>query len=266
MKITIVTVVWNRVGMVRGALESVADQRREGFELEHIVVDGGSTDGTVDVIRPFAESVRGYSFRWLSEKDRGLYDAINKGIRMATGDIVGILNSDDVLAADDVLAKIAAFWSANPGLDLSYGDVRFAVRGEYADARALRQAKTLRYLTGCYFRKWMFRFATFPAHPSTFVRRACYERYGLHSLEYSICADFELMLRLFVKHNVRAAYLPLCTTVMRPDGLSTDGLRSKFKVNAQDLAALRANGVWSCLPLIYAKYLFKIWGYFRRKA
>ena len=264
MKITIITACRNAAKTLGTTLESVARQRRDGFELEYIVADGASTDGSVELIRRFAEESGkdgGFVMKWISEPDRNMYDGVNKGIRMADGDIIGILNSDDVFATDDVLAGIAAFWSENPDLDLSYGDVRFARRGEYASVEALQQAPSLRYLTGRFFRKWMFRFATFPAHPSTFVRRTCYERYGLHSLDYPICADFEMMLRLFVKHGVKAKYLPLCTTVMRPDGLSTNGLRAKLAVNSQDLAALRANGVWSCLPLVYAKYLFKIWGY-----
>jgi len=261
MKITVITACRNAAGTLGTTLESVRRQRRDGFELEYIVVDGASNDGTVDLIRDYAQR---FDFKWISESDRNMYDGVNKGIRMATGDVIGILNADDVFATDDVLAKVAAFWKENPELDVSYGDVRFAVRGDYREVEALQQAKTLRYLTGRFFRRWMFRFATFPAHPSTFVRKACHDRYGLYSLDYNICADFEMMLRLFVKHGVKAGYVPLCTTVMRPDGLSTNGLKSKLAVNAQDLAALRANGVWSCTPLIYSKYLLKVWGYFRR--
>lgn len=268
MKITVITACRNSAGTLGTTMESVLRQRCVACELEYIVVDGASTDGTVELLRRyasvFAMRAPAVSFRWVSEPDRNMYDGLNKGIRMATGDIVGILNSDDVFAADDVLEKIAAFWSERPDIDVSYGDVRFVGRGEYGAVDELLRAKTKRYLTGRYFRRWMFRFATFPAHPSTFVRRKCYEEHGQHSLEYPICADFEMMLRLFVKHGVRSAYIPLCTTVMRPDGLSTNGLRSKLEVNAQDLAALRANGVWSCLPFVYAKYLFKVWGYFRR--
>ncbi len=275
MKISIVTVVWNRVATIRAALESVARQRRDGFALEHVIVDGGSTDGTVDVVRAYAEEVRRaeaekgdgesvgrVTVRWVSEKDRGLYDAINKGIRLATGDVVGLVHSDDVLAEDGTLAKIAQAFHAD--IDATYADVRFVGGGRTLDE--IRQQPTLRYCTGRFFRRWMFRFATFPAHPSTFVRRTCFERYGLYSLDYPICADFELMLRLFVTHRIRARYLPICTHVMRTGGLSTGGFRSNVAINRQDLRALRANGVWSCLPLIYLKYLFKVWGFVFRAA
>lgn len=270
MKISVVMACRNAAKTVGAALESAARQRREGFAMELVVVDGASDDGTADVVRRFAESAEAlaaagdFSFRWISEMDRNMYDGLNKGIRMATGDVVGILNADDAFATDGVLAEVAAFWAAHPGLDVSYGDVRFASCGEYASADELRSAATRRYLTGRFFRNWMFRFATFPAHPSTFVRRECYLRHGLYSLDYDISADFEMMLRLFVKHGARARYMPLCTTVMRHGGLSTNGLKSKLAVNAQDLRALRANGVWSCWPLVCSKYLLKVWGYLRR--
>jgi len=202
-----------------------------------------------------------FTFRWVSEKDKGLYDAINKGIRMATGDVVGICNADDVLAEDDTLAQIAAAFSAD--VEATYADIRFVDGGSGVDA--LRAAKTTRYCTGKFFRRWMFRFATFPAHPSTFVRRELFERVGWYSLDYGMYGDFEFMLRLFWKHDVCAKYLPICTHVMRSGGASTGSFRKNIEINRTDLRALRANGYWSCMPLIYAKYLFKIWGFLRRK-
>ena len=275
MTISIVTVVWNRAETIRVALASVARQKRDGYDLEHVIVDGGSTDGTIDVVRRYAEDVRraeagrrkgatagSFTVRWVSERDRGLYDAINKGIRLATGDVIGLVHSDDVLAEDDTLAKVAQAFCAE--VDATYADVRFVVGGRTEDE--IRRQPTRRYCTGRFFRRWMFRFATFPAHPSTFVRRACFEKYGLYSLDYPICADFELMLRLFVTHRIRTRYLPICTHVMRMGGLSTGGFRSNVAINRQDLRALRANGVWSCLPLIYLKYLFKVWGFVFRHA
>ena len=258
MKISIITVCYNAAKTIRDTCESVAAQR--GVEIEHIVVDGGSADGTVREItncelRIANEKRRGFTFKWLSERDEGLYDAMNKGIRMATGDVVGILNADDVLAEDDTLAKIAA----------AFGDPE--IEGTYADIRFVRElgGKTVRYCSGRWFRPWMFRFAVMPAHPSVFIRRERFERYGFYSADYRICADFELLLRFIWKHRIRTRYLPLCTTVMRTGGLSTAGWRSNLRINCEDLRALKAHGCWSCLPLIYLKYLFKIWGFvFRR--
>jgi len=260
MKISIITACRNAAGTIRTALESVRRQQLDGFELEHIVIDGASTDGTADLVRAFAEKASGdYGFRWHSEKDDGLYDAINKGIRMATGDVIGILNADDAFDGDSVLSKIAAGF-VGPGTDAVYADIRF-VRSKTEDLDELRAGQTVRYCTGRYFRNWMFRFATFPAHPSTFVRKACFEKCGLYSLDYWICADFEMMLRLFYRNGIRTRYLPVCTTVMRLGGLSTGGFRTTVQINREDLRALRANGVWSCLPMVYLRYFAKIWGF-----
>jgi len=284
MKITLITACFNAVETIGDAIDSVRRQRLPtGVELEHLVVDGASSDGTIEIIRRHADDQvgakdrgqesAGYAFRWISEKDEGLYDALNKGIRMATGDIIGICNADDVVAEDETVLKIAKAFEnraegtgsgeQDGGVDAVYADVRFVRGGEGVDG--LRQASIVRYCTGRLFRNWMFRFATFPAHPSTFVRRKCFEKYGLYSLDYRICADFELMLRLFYKGGIRTRYLPICTHVMRLGGVSTDGLRANVRINREDLRALRANGVWSCLPLVYLKYFAKIWGFVRRR-
>ncbi len=130
---------------------------------------------------------------------------------------------------------------------------------------ALREAKTVRYCSAKRWRPWMFRFAAMVPHPSFYVRRECFVRLGGYSLDYRICADFELELRYLYLAKLRAAYLPECVVVMRMGGMSTAGWRSNVLINREDLRALRAHGIWSCLPLIYLKYLFKIWGFvFRR--
>ena len=275
MKVSIVTACFNAAQTLPQTLKSVRSQVvPDGVELEHIVVDGGSKDGTAEFLQSFRPSPSPtatptatsytYTFRWLSERDRGLYDAINKGIRMATGEVVGICNADDVLADDQVVAKIAAAFGEDEDLDAVYADIRFVREGDSVEA--LCAAPPTRYCTGRFFRNWMFRFATFPAHPSTFVRKACFEKFGYYSLDYKICADFEMMLRLFWKHGIRARYLPICTTVMRTGGLSTAGLHSNRQINQEDLRALRTHGYWSCLLLIYLKYFFKIWGFvFKRR-
>ena len=208
-----------------------------------------------------------------------MYDAINKGIKMATGDIVGILNADDVLATDDTLARIAAAFqpskqtthhSPTPSLldsstiDCVYADIRFVREGESVEA--LRKAKLVRYCSAAKWRPWMFRFAAMVPHPSFYVRRECFDRLGGYSLDYRICADFELELRYLYLAKLKTAYLPECVVVMRMGGASTAGWRSNVEINREDLRALRAHGIWSCLPLIYLKYLFKIWGFvFKRK-
>ena len=277
MKITLITACYNSAGTIRTAMDSVLSQK--GVDVEYIVVDGGSKDGTVETIKEYADKTLNsqlltpnFTFRWLSESDKGMYDAINKGIKMATGDIVGILNADDVLEGENTLAHVAeAFRSGGVGsggvgerVDCVYADIRFVREGESVEA--LRATKTVRYCSAAKWKPWMFRFAAMVPHPSFYVRRECFERLGGYSLDYRICADFELELRYLYLAKLKAAYLPECVVVMRMGGASTAGWRSNVEINREDLRALRSHGIWSCLPLIYLKYLFKIWGFvFKRK-
>ncbi|MBQ4385121.1 MAG: glycosyltransferase [Kiritimatiellae bacterium] len=273
MKVSLITACYNSVGTIRTAIESVLSQK--SVDVEYIVVDGGSKDGTVDIIKEYADKTLNFqlltpnfTFRWLSESDKGMYDAINKGIKMATGDVVGILNADDVLANDETLAKIAAQFEGRGkreegSIDALYADIRFVKEGETVEA--LRNAKTVRYCSAARWKPWMFRFAAMVPHPSFYVRREWFERLGDYSLDYRICADFELELRYLYLAKLKAAYLPECVVVMRLGGASTAGWRSNVEINREDLRALRSHGIWSCLPLIYLKYFFKIWGFVFKK-
>ena len=277
MKISLITACYNSAETIGTAIESVLSQK--GVDVEYIVVDGGSKDGTVDIIKEYADKTLNsqlltpnFTFRWLSESDKGMYDAINKGIKMATGDVVGILNADDVLASDETLKRIAeAFESGGvesggvgERVDCVYADIRFVREGNSVEV--LRNAPTVRYCSAKMWRPWMFRFAAMVPHPSFYVRRECFERLGGYSLDYRICADFELELRYLYLAKLKAAYLPECVVVMRMGGMSTAGWRSNMEINREDLRALRSHGIWSCLPLIYLKYLFKIWGFvFKRE-
>ena len=276
MKVTLITACYNSEATIRTAIESVLSQK--GVDVEYIVVDGGSKDGTVNIIKEYAAktndqrlATNDFTFRWLSERDRGMYDAINKGIAMATADIIGILNADDVLASNDTLAKIAAQFEVTGNgeqgtekIDAVYADIRFVRTGDSLET--LRVAKTVRYCSAAKWRPWMFRFAAMVPHPSFYVRRECFDQLGGYSLDYKICADFELELRFLKLAKLKAVYLPECVVVMRMGGASTSGWKSNKKINEEDLKALRTHGIWSCLPLIYLKYLFKIWGFiFKRR-
>ena len=239
MKITIITACYNSIATIRDAIESVKSQKLpEGVELEHLIIDGGSTDGTEKLAT-------------ISERDRGMYDAINKGIKMATGDVIGILNADDVLASDDVIVRIAEAFQVDD-MDAIYADIRFV--------RELG-GPTVRYCTGKFFRPWMFRFGTQVAHPSFFARKSCFEKYGGYSLDYGMYGDFELLCRFIWKHRIHTRYLPFCTTVMRLGGASTSGWRATVKINRSNLRALRANGCYSNYLFLYSRYFIKIWGF-----
>ena len=303
MKVSIITVCYNAEKTIADAMESVALQRtqvkvegegEQRIEIEYIVVDGGSTDGTVEEIKNCELRIKnggseGFSFKWVSEKDRGMYDALNKGMRMATGEVIGILNADDVLAEEDTLARVASVFreqgsgfkfqvsgvrgqvSGGGGqIDGCYGDIRFVREGVEKVERVerverVRGLRTVRYCSGKWFRPWMFRFGTQTAHPSTFFRKECFAKWGEYSLDYGMYGDFELLCRFIWKHRARMKYLPICTTVMRMGGASTNGWRTTLKINRSDLRALKANGCWSCLPLLYLRYLVKIWGFVRRR-
>ena len=274
MKVSLITACYNSAKTIKTAMESVLSQ--QGVDVEYIVVDGASTDGTVDTIKEYSTRstyTTRLSFKWISERDRGMYDAINKGIKMATGDVIGILNADDVLASDDTLERIAERVSrveVEKGrrvsrvehvecVDCVYADIRFVKEGESVEA--LRGARTVRYCSARFWSPWMFRFAAMVPHPSFYVRRECFERLGNYSLDYKICSDFELELRFLKLAKLRSRYLHECVVVMRMGGASTSGWKSNKEINKEDLKALRTYGIWSCLPLIYMKYLFKIWGF-----
>ena len=254
MKITVVTVSWNAAGTILAAMNSVLRQRRDGFNIEYIVVDGASTDGTVERIKEFeqkAANANGFDFRYVSEKDNGLYDAMNKGIRMATGDVVGIMNSDDYFASDDSLAAVAAAFTSHPsGIDAVYADIRFVKKGD--------ETKTGRYYTGRFWRSWMHHIGYMPPHPSVYIRREWFEKLGGYKMGYGISADFELMTRFFCKNKLRTKYLPKCLVTMRPGGVSTKNAKRNVDLNKENVRANRENGYHSSLLLMLPKYAFRL--------
>ena len=246
MCLSVVTACRNNVALVRTALESVAAQRHP--YAEHVIVDGGSTDGTAECVRAWALAGRA-RLRWVSEPDQGLYDALNKGIRMSTGEIVGLLHADDVFAGDDVLARVAAAFE-DPAVDCVFGDVRFV--------REPDLGRTVRYYRAAHFRPWMLRFGFMPPHPSFFARRELFERLGYYETDYRIAADYELLVRFLWRHRVRYRYLDMTTTKMRLGGMSTRSWRSNLILNREIVRGCRANGLWTALPLLTFKYLFKV--------
>ena len=262
MKITLLTACYRSAHVLRTALESVLAQKGADYEL--LVLDGGSDDGTTDLLHSLEPKFAG-RLRWISERDHGFYDALNKGIRLATGDVIGVLNADDALAADDVLAHVATAFLDNPKLDGTYGDIRFVRETTpVGDLATLRALPTTRSCTGKWFHPWMFHFGTQTAHPSTFFRASCFARWGVYSLDYGMYGDFELLLRFIWRNRATMRYLPLCTTVMRTGGASTNGWRATLAINRADLRACRDNGCATCLSLLYTRYLFKIFGFLRR--
>jgi len=281
VKISLITTSWNSAATIRTTLESVLRQR--GVELEYIVTDGGSTDGTVELLSEFgrqvddrrraADSASTLAFRWISEPDRGMYDGINKGVRMATGDVIGILNTDDVLADDGVLARLAAEFERSAA-DCVFGTVRFvserrARNGDGAVPAALsldglRALPTRRIYFVRFWRPWMLQWGWMPPHPAVFIRRHCFDRWGGYvpdRNEYKIAADFELLIRFFRVHSMSWRRIPLVTTVMRLGGVSTDGANANRCLNEEIVKGNRANGYRCWMWMLLPKYFIKIWEY-----
>lgn len=250
MKISLITVCYNSASLLPTALESVLAQRDADYE--YLVVDGGSGDGTVELLKAW-EPRFGGRMRWTSERDRGLYDAINKGIARATGDLVTLLHADDMLDGTDILATWAKAFEEDPSLDAVYADIRFVP--EHAKSASER---TVRYYSGGFWRPWMFRWGLMPPHPSFAIRREWFAKLGGYLPDtFRIAADHELLVRFLYKGRLKSRYIPFCTTAMRVGGLSTSGLASKLRLNREIVRANRMNGIWCCLPMMGFKYAYK---------
>lgn len=246
MKISIVTATYNSAATVRNTIESVLGQSYGDFE--HIIVDGLSKDDTVAICRSY-EGRYGGRLRIISERDRGIYDAMNKGVRLATGDVVGILNSDDFYSDEGVLAAVARELAQGEA-DAVYGDIHY-VRGE--DLK-----RCVRYYSSRYFRRWMMVMGYQPAHPSFCCRRECYERYGAFDISLRIAADFENLLRLIYKHRIKTRYIPMDFVTMREGGASTDGLSSHMRILREHYRAYGKNGVYAGYCLDVLRYPLKL--------
>lgn len=246
MKISIITVVYNSAKTLEDTMRSVLSQTYP--DIEYIVVDGASEDSSVDLIRRYEPMFQG-RMKWISEKDDGIYDAMNKGIRMATGDVVGILNSDDYFTADDVIERMVTAFDDDT-LDAVYGDIHFIRDGE--------PDKCVRYYSSKRFSPKWLRFGFMPAHPSFYCRRKVYEKAGLYKTDYAIGSDYEMMVRLFLVNKIKAKYLPLDFVTMRTGGTSTRNMKSRLQLIRDDVRGCRENGIYTNRLMISTKFLYKI--------
>lgn len=244
MKVSIITVAYNSEQTLGDTISSVLRQTYK--DIEYIIVDGLSNDGTIEVIKRF-EPLFGHRLRWVSEKDRGIYDAMNKGVQMATGDVVGIVNSDDFLTDDTVIERMVSLFPEDAGA--VYGDVHF-VRQERLD-------KCIRYYSGRIFRPWLVRIGYLPPHPSLYVRRELFDKYGYYDASLRISADFELIARLCYKNNIPMKYLHIDFVTMRTGGASTRSWSNRLLGAEENLKACRNNGIGTNWLLICLKYPIK---------
>ncbi|MFT0476046.1 glycosyltransferase family 2 protein [Pseudomonas antarctica] len=245
MKVSIITVCYNSAGTIRDTIESVFLQ--DHSNIEYILVDGGSKDGTQAIIESYGDRIS----RFVSEPDKGLYDAMNKGVALATGDVIGVLNSDDFYESATSVSSVVKAFKRRPESDAVFGDVVFV------DAPNLQTVT--RFYRGNRFAPWKMRFGWMPPHPATYIRKSAYQKVGSYSLKYTISADYEFFVRLFMVHRLKYSYLDKVLVRMRSGGASTAGLKSSLRLNMEIVDACRTNGVYTNLPMLLLKLPFKLY-------
>lgn len=250
MKVSVITVCYNSEKTIASTLDSIASQTHDN--IEHVIVDGGSTDGTINIVK---QKLRDGDV-FVSEPDEGLYDAMNKGVDLATGDIVGVLNSDDFYESDDAVATVVEMFRRTPEADLVFGDVVFVSPDNLN--------KVIRLYRAAHFRPWKLRFGWMPPHPATFVRKTAYDRVGKYRLDMRIAADYDMFVRWLLVAGLKWQYLDRVLVRMRAGGVSTSGIRSSIRLNREIVRACRDNGVYTNLLLVLSKIPFKLLELVRR--
>lgn len=228
MKVSIITVTYNSAKYVEDCIHSIIRQNYNN--IEYIVVDGNSTDGTVDIIKKYSSHIT----KWISEEDGGMYDALNKGMKLATGDVVGILNSDDVLASADVISEIVNCFQQEK-VDSLYGDL------VYVDPFDLQ--KVLRFWKGLPYNRRRFKYGWMPAHPTFYIRKELIEKYGGYQSHYFTAADFEFMARYLYRYKISSCYLPKLIVKMRAGGASNESFSRRIRANRRDYLAMKNNKI-----------------------
>jgi glycosyltransferase involved in cell wall biosynthesis len=242
MRISVITVTFNSAATLAHTLETVRDQ--DYADVEHVLIDGASGDETVNIIKNFP-----HVQNWISEKDRGLYDAINKGIARATGDVVGILNSDDFFPHNGVLSVIAAGF-AEKKVDAIYGDIAFV--------KPVNLQKIVRLYSARKFHPKKFGYGFMPPHPSFYAKRQLFHEFGNYQTDYKIAADYELLMRFLFKYKISSAYISEILVYMRTGGVSNENILSRVTLNKEIIRACRENGVSTNMFILSLKYFRKV--------
>jgi glycosyltransferase len=228
MKISIITAVYNNRENIQYAIDSVQSQNYQN--IEHIIVDGNSNDGTIDIIKKNENKLA----KWISEKDNGIYDALNKGLYLATGDVVGFLHSDDVYASNNVIQKIVDEFTKTKTESI-YGDLQYVSKTDLENI--IRYWKSKKYTGKLLKQGWM------PPHPTFFVKKEIYNRHGNFDTSFKIAADYDLMLRFLGVHKISTSYIPMIITKMRVGGASNKSIRNIYRKSYEDYKALKNNSI-----------------------
>ena len=244
MKVSIITVCFNSENTIVDTISSV--QQQSYHDIEYIIVDGGSTDKTLQLIDK--SDYRPHHF--ISEPDRGIYDAMNKGLALASGDIIGILNSDDFYIDSDVVFDVVEVFKSNTNIDLLLGNVDF-ISTQNVD-------KVIREYSSFKFSPWKMRFGFMPAHPGAFIKKSAYEQVGNYKLGYKIAADFDIFVRLLLVNDL--CYTKINKTIirMRLGGISTSGFRSYLVTSNEVLRSLKENNIYSNIVMVLMRLPIKL--------
>ncbi len=249
-KVTIITVCYNSGLTIRDTIQSVLIQNYPN--IEYIIIDGKSQDNTMEIVNEH----QGKISQVVSAPDRGIYDAMNKGISLATGEIIGFLNSDDVYVDDKVVSNL---------IEVMIKAKSDSVFADLLIVAPKNISKVIRYYDSSKFNPSKFRFGWMPAHPTFFIKRKFYETSGLFSLEYKIAADFEILIRFLYKARASYTYLPQVVIKMRSGGMSTSSWKHSWVLNREIVAACRKNGIWTSLPIVLLKIPMKLLGLIKRR-
>jgi glycosyltransferase len=263
MKVSIITVSYNSAKTIGDTISSVRKQSYNN--IEYIVVDGNSTDGTIEIVKQFLysskdvsqdalqDSAKGLVSKFLCEKDKGIYDAMNKGLALATGDIIGVLNSDDFYCSNDVIEQVVRAFQEKE-TDCLYGDLNYV--DPIDTSKIVRKWRSGAYLRKNFLKGWM------PPHPTFFVKKSCYKNFGTFDTQFKSAADYELMLRFLFKESCSAQHLPKVMIHMRAGGVSNVSLKNRIRANREDRLAWKINGLKPKWFTLLRKPLSKLKQYF----
>ena len=244
MKISIITVTFNSASVIEHCLMSITNQSYKN--IEQIIVDGASSDGTVDILNRYAKNISVL----ISEPDKGIYYAMNKGLSLVRGDIIGILNSDDFYHNNEVLSNVIKIFKEDSSLDACYADLLYVGRADIS--HIVRYWRSNQFRLGSFSKGWC------TPHPTLFIRRSVYEKYGNFNLNYQIAAEVDLTMRFFEVHKIRVRYVPEIWVNMRVGGVSNKNLKNIFIQNVEILKALKsyglkANFIWFFINKLFSR-------------
>ena len=248
MKISIITIAYNSENSISDAINSVLSQTYP--DIEYIIVDGKSKDKTVEIVKSYGNKIS----KFVSEPDKGIYDALNKGIEMASGDVVGFMHSDDLFADEHVIEKVARLFKEKD-VDSIYGDLNYVFKND--------TNKILRYWKSDEFTLSRLKFGWMPPHPTFYVKRKIYEEYGGFDIDFKISSDYDSMLRFLGKYKISTAYLPEVMIKMRVGGASNRSLKNIIQKSTEDFRAIRKNKFGNIFTLIF-KNLRKVKQFFEK--